>query len=105
MMDATSPTEQFERLWRKAHREGERAMHAAKESPSWCFVNVRISDGLFAHWLVKMGKARYSADFNGNQGAVRVFVSVIFKDVHDCGRQEARAAFLETGFGASWRQL
>jgi hypothetical protein len=65
----------FERLWRKAHRKGKRAMHAAKESPGWCSVHVRIPDGLFASWLMKTGKAKYSADFSGNQGAVRVFIS------------------------------
>jgi hypothetical protein len=72
----------FERLWRKAHREGERAMRATKESPGWCIVHVRIPDGLFAFWLVKTGKAKYS-------GGVRVFISC--QDIYDCNRQEAYA--------------
>ena len=79
----------FERLWRKAHREGKKAMHATKESPAWCFAHVRISDGLFASWLMKTGKAKYSDDFDGNQGAVRVFIS--FRDIHDCDRLDAYA--------------
>ena len=43
------------------------------ESPAWCFVHVRIPDGLFAPWLVKTGKAKVDADFDGKQAAVRVY--------------------------------
>jgi hypothetical protein len=80
---------QFERIWRQAHGEGGEAMSTAKEGGGYCFVHVRIADGLFASWLVKTGKAKVSADMGGNQAAVRVFIAK--RDVGDCNRLEAYA--------------
>jgi hypothetical protein len=79
----------FEELWRKAQRAGEKAMAACAESPGWCCVRVRIPVSLFASWLVKTGKAKVSADFDGKQAAVRVCIS--FRGIHDCDRLEAYA--------------
>ena len=81
----------FEALWTRAHQAGEQAMHACAESLGWCFVHVRIPDGLFASWLVQTGKAKVDADFDGKQAAVRVYGLGRSEDTRDCARLEAYA--------------
>jgi hypothetical protein len=83
----------FERALAQAHLAGKAALEVCLEGPGWCSVHVRFPEGLFAAWLVKTGNAKYNADFDGKQRAVRLYLveKKIEEDVHDCDRLEAYA--------------
>jgi hypothetical protein len=79
----------FEQAWDAAHRAGAAAMQVCAECPDdWGHAHVRIPDGLFSAWLVKTGKAKYDADFDGMQRAVRIYRLV---DTRDRARSKAYA--------------
>jgi hypothetical protein len=79
----------FEKLLNKAQRAGDNAMRECAEGNGFCFVLIRFPDGLFARWLVKTGKAKVDADFDGKQAAVRIHIAR--RDIRDCARLEAYA--------------
>jgi hypothetical protein len=72
-------------------------LEARSEGEAYCSVHVRFSEGLFAAWLLESGKAKYDADFDGKQRAVRLYRLGCAPNVLDCARLEAYAeAFVRT---------